>query len=434
MNCTGNYTAVNTDTLIYVKLVSGMRAHCFHNGILLSGMHKFNRAAVVTKKTHIVDIFNECRFEQKKQGFDKNTVCIDVRGANIAPGFIDTHTHGFGGHGTDHLIEDSQSILKMAAMLPQHGVTSFLPTLYPKPKESMFTTLSACVENLETQKKLNVQKRGACIAGIHLEGPFISPGRLGIHHRKCSLSPNRAVMEKFIQLGKGHIRNMTVAPELKGMHDIALLGANHNIVLQAGHTDAQHENIIEGMQVGILHSTHFFNAMSRLHHRNPGTVGAILLAPTMSCEIIADGYHIHPLLVKLLMRNKSKENIVLVTDSLSPTFQKSGPFIANGEEVYMKDGMFYRKNDDVIAGSALTMKQGILNLVSWGLPLEHAVGMASYNPARILRIPRKGLLTPGYDADIVVFDDNMNIQYTVVEGSIVYTQKEKHESNYTSRL
>ena len=166
---------------------------------------------------------------------------------------------------------------------------------------------------------------------------------------------------------------MTVAPELKGMRELALYAISNGIVLQAGHTNAEYENIEEGIQVGILHSTHFFNAMSQLHHRNPGAVGAILIHPEMSCEIIADGVHVHPDLFKLLSRDKNMSQIVLVTDALSPTEQKSDRLFANGEEVVFKDGCFHRKADDVIAGSALTMKKAIKNTVQFGFPLTDAV-------------------------------------------------------------
>src|SRR5262249_5509333 len=159
--------------------------------------------------------------------------------------------------------------------------------------------------------------------------------------------------------------NMTVAPELRGMRELALYALSQNIVLQAGHTDATYENMVEGMQAGILHSTHFFNAMSRLHHRDPGAVGAILIHPDLSCEIIADGHHVHPELVKLLVRDKPTSKIVLVTDALKPTAQTEGPLFANNEEVELKDGFFKRKKDDVIAGSALTMLAGVKNLAEW---------------------------------------------------------------------
>jgi N-acetylglucosamine-6-phosphate deacetylase len=223
-------------------------------------------------------------------------------------------------------------------------------------------------------------------------------------------------MERLYQAGAGHITNMTVAPELKGMRELALYCIKRGIVLQAGHTDATYENMLEGMQAGILHSTHFFNAMSRLHHRDPGAVGAIMIHSQLSCEIIADGRHVHPGLIKLLMRDKPVSKVVLVTDSLKPTEQSLCPLFANREEVYLKDELFYRKTDDVIAGSSLTMIKGIQNLVKFGVPLENAIEMASSNPSRIIGLGKRGLLVPGYEADIVVFDESYRVLASIAGG------------------
>jgi N-acetylglucosamine-6-phosphate deacetylase len=226
-------------------------------------------------------------------------------------------------------------------------------------------------------------------------------------------------MERLFAAGSGRIANMTVAPELKGMRELALYCRKRGIVLQAGHTDATYENMVEGMQAGILHSTHFFNAMSRLHHRDPGAVGAIMIHSELSCEIIADGRHVHPGLIRLLMRDKPVGNVVLVTDSLKPTGQDKGPLVANGEEVALVDGVFHRVSDDAIAGSALTMIGGLRNLVSFGVPLENAAQMAAANPARILGLGKRGLLAPGYEADIVAFDADFAVRACLVGGRLV---------------
>lgn len=398
-----------------------MQTICFHNGILLTGTNIFQQGAILIEDNKIVDVFYESRLEKKK--LSRNVILIDVKGAYIAPGFIDTHIHGMGGFGTDILgTENPDAIIKMSKVLPKYGVTSFCPTMYPQPIEQMNNKLTHIVHNIKMQENTPQKEKGANIVGIHMEGPFISTKRLGVHKPEVASLPSLSVMSKFIELGEGYITNMTVAPELKGMHEIAILASNNNIVLQAGHTNAEYENILEGIQVGILHSTHFFNAMSRLHHRNPGTVGAILIHPEMSCEVIADGIHVHPHLISLLLKNKSFEKLVLITDALTPTMQNSTPFYANKEEVILADGIFHTLKDNIIAGSALTMIQGIKNLVAWGIPIEQAVGMASLNPANIIGIPHKGKLVPGYDADITIFDQNMNILHTIIKGDIKYSK------------
>ena len=191
--------------------------------------------------------------------------------------------------------------------------------------------------------------------------------------------------------------------------------------MQAGHTNATYQNMLEGMQVRIMHTTHLFNAMSRMHHRDPGAVGAVLIHPELSCEFIADGIHIDPNLIKLLVKDKPSDKLVVVTDSLKPTKQKADKLYANNEEVYL-DKCFYRKSDNVIAGSAMTMIDSIKNLVSWGLSIEQAVKMSSANPAQILKISNKGIIAPGYDADLVVFNQDFHIIHTILNGQI-YQEK-----------
>lgn len=362
--------------------------------------------AVLIKQHKIIDVFNETRFAQKK--FKDTVKFIDVNGAYIAPGFMDTHIHGIEGWGTDDF--SSQSILKMSEVLPKYGVTSFIPTLYSAPKEQLIKGIRAIVEAMGNEK-------GAKILGLHLEGPFISPDRLGVQ-TPDSLSPvNIDLMNELLDAAEGNIVNMTVAPELKNMRELALYCVSKGIVLQAGHTNATYEQMVEGMQARILHVTHLFNAMSRMHHRDPGAVGAVFIHPELSCEIIADGIHINPNIIKFLLQCKPLDKLVLVTDSLKPTKQKTLPLIANGEEVYM-DKCFLRKSDDVIAGSALTMIDGVKNLVSFGLNLEQAIRMAAANPAVIMRQEHLGLIAPGYDADLVVFDKKFNTLYTIINGKL----------------
>jgi len=366
----------------------------------------------------VSDVYSQKRFE--KRHFDSDVQIIDVEGCYIAPGFIDTHIHGIGGYGTDDPVYYSngnptetgtQAVLAMSKLLASLGVTAFNPTLYPCEPGLMLQAVRAISSGIG-------KEQGARIMGLHLEGPFISPARLGVQRPETVMPVDLEFMEKLWEASGGHIVNMTVAPELKGMRELALYCVKKGIVLQAGHTDANYGNMVEGMQAGILHSTHLFNAMSRLDHRNPNAVGAILIHSEMSCEIIADNFHIHPDLLQLLSRDKPIEKIILITDGLKPTEQGEGPFLANGEEVVFHDGAFHRVSDDVIAGSGLTMIRGIQNLVSAGFSLVDAVKTATINPAQVMRYTRQGALIPGKLADITVFDRNFNIRYVIIGGKI----------------
>jgi len=387
-----------------------MKNICIHNATVVAGYAQMPESAVLIEGDTIVDVFSERRFAQKH--FSREDEIIDAEGAYIVPGLIDSHIHGIGGFGTEDLSTDS--ILFMSEKLAHFGVTAFCPTLYPMSEEDMKAGIRAIVGAMGKEK-------GATVLGVHLEGPFISPNRLGVQREEFVRAVDLDLMHRLWEASEGHVVNMTVAPELKGMRELALYCYKMGIVLQAGHTDATYENMIEGMQAGIRHSTHLFNAMSSLHHRNPNAVGAVLIQPDLCCEIIADGRHVHPDLIRLLVRDKPDTNIVLVTDALKPTEQAQGPFIANGEEVYLSDRLFYRRHDDVIAGSSLTMVEGLRNLVSFGIPLEVAVKMASPNPARILKLKRIGEISPDYSADITVLNKDLTVRFTMVRGEFVYS-------------
>jgi len=388
-----------------------MATTVIHNGELLPGYARMERSAVQVEDGRIEDVYSERRFEQKR--FPPGTRILDAGGAFIAPGLIDTHIHGFAGFGTEDLSVDA--VLAMSERLGRYGVTAFCPTIYPMEEGDMVAAIRACVAAMG-------REGGARVMGVHLEGPFISPARLGVQRPEFVKPVDLELMDRLYAASGGRISNMTVAPELKGMRELALYCLKRSITLQAGHTDATYENMVEGMQAGILHSTHFFNAMSRLHHRDPGAVGAIMIHSELSCEIIADGRHVHPGLIKLLMRDKPSSKVVLVTDSLRPTEQVSGPLIANREEVELVDGVFHRRSDGVIAGSALTLMRGVANLVSWGVPVENAVEMASANPARILGLGKRGLLVPGYEADLTVFDPSFKVLACMVAGTFVINE------------
>lgn len=385
-------------------------AICLHNATVLTGFSVMENCAVYIKNNRIADVFSERRFLQKQ--FNPKVKIINANGAYIAPGFIDTHIHGIGGYGTDDYKADS--ILEMSEILTRYGVTSFIPTLYAAPEKEMTRGIKAIVKAMGHEK-------GAHILGMHLEGPFISPERLGVQSPN-SISPvDLPLMKRLWKASKGKIINMTLAPELKHTRELALFCIEQGIIMQAGHTNATYQNMLEGMQVRIMHTTHLFNAMSRMHHRDPGAVGAVLIHPELSCEFIADGIHIDPNLIKLLVQYKPLDKLVVVTDSLKPTKQKAEHLFANNEEVYL-DKCFYRKSDNVIAGSAMTMIDSVKNLVSWGLSVEQAIQMSSANPAQVLKLSNKGIIAPGYDADLVVFNQDFHIIHTILNGQI-YQEK-----------
>lgn len=381
------------------------------NGTVFTGYAKLENCGVYIEEDGTIgDIFNMKRYNQKN--FPKDTITFDLKDCYIMPGFIDTHVHGIGGFGTEDNSVDS--ILGMSERLADFGVSRFQPTIYTDTPEQM-------IEGIKTIVQAIGKEKGAIISGINLEGPFISPKRIGAQAPSGVREVDLDLFHTLLEAGKGHIVCMTVAPEIKHMRALALAARKAGVVLLAGHTDATYENIIEGMQCGILHSTHFFNAMSRLHHRNPGTVGAIMIQRNMCCEIICDGVHVHPELVKLLLREKPIENIVLVTDSLKPTKQRAGDLLANNVPAELsEEGAFVSKeNKNLFLGSSLTMLQGIKNLKSWGISLSDSVHMSSTNPARIYSINKTGSIIPEYKADLTILNKDLELKALFIEGNLV---------------
>lgn len=378
-------------------------ALCLHNAIVLTGFSTMPHCAVYIKKNKIADVYNETRFHQKK--FSKEVKMIDLKGYYILPGFIDEHIHGIAGYSTDE--GETKSILKMSKILPTYGVTSFIPTINTAPEKVLLKRIKAITSAIGKEE-------GARILGIHLEGPFLSPDKIG-GQEAAGLSPvDLSYLKRLITAGKGHIINMTVAPEIKNMRELALKCLEAGIILQAGHTNASYAQMIEGMQAGIFHATHMFNAMRPMHHREPGTVGAVLTHPEISCEIIGDGIHVHPDLIRLLTQCKQANQLVLITDSLKYTKK----VIPEKLDLYC-DQCFKRKSDDVIMGSCITMLEGFKNLINYGIPIEKAVQMATVNPARIMRQTGIGSIIPSYNADLIVLDKDFNLKMTIIDGKII---------------
>ena len=369
-----------------------------------------NIKAVVSGRISIRDIAIKGNLFSPTEDFHPDKT-IDGSNLLALPGFIDTHIHGIGGYGTEDGSEEA--ILKMSEALAEEGVTSFFPTIYTDTMERITSDERAIV-------KAKGKERGAAIAGMHIEGPFISPNRIGAQNPLGRLNPSERAMETMLEAGGGLIKEMTIAPELPGADRIAAIAEREGIVLSMGHTDATYEEALRGMDAGIRHATHLFNAMSSFIHRKPGVVGCVLINDEMSTEIIADGKHVHPDIVKFTLKAKGPEKTIVVTDSLRPTMQKSGKLTANGVEVMMGDGLWVTKgNPDLIQGSALTMHKAFTNLVSWGIPIETASYVTSTSAAKRYRLSDRGEIRSGLRADLVVMDSNLRIQFTIINGEVI---------------
>ncbi len=382
-------------------------AVCLHNANVYTGFSVMKNCAIYIKDGKIADVYNEKRFQQKK--FSSKVRVIDLLGANVIPGFMDTHIHGSGGFSTDD--GDYRSILGMSSFLARYGITSFIPTIGATPEADLMKKIKAVLKAMG-------RENGAQILGIHLEGPFLSQARIGGQLAEGISPVDLGLMERIYKAARGKIINMTVAPELKNMRELALYCIERGIILQAGHTDATYEQMIEGMQVNIMHLTHMFNAMRPLHHREPGVVGAGLIHAEISCEFIGDGVHTNPNLIKLLMQSKPIGKLVLISDALK--YAHAEP---PADADFYFDKCFKRKADEVIIGSGITLYDGFRNLIEYGVSPEDAIRMASVNPAQIMKQAGKGMIVPGYDADLIIMDKNFNLVDTMAGGKFIREKK-----------
>jgi len=342
----------------------------------------------------------------------------------IAPGYIDLHIHGSAGY--DVMDDTAAALPAIEQLLARHGVTSYFPTTVTAPMNTTLRALERLADAIEKCERQNADSKSRAVPlGIHLEGPFISHIRRGVHPPENLLAPTLALFEQFWQAARGRIRMMTIAPELEGAPEVIAEAARRGVCVSLGHSDADFAAAERGIAAGARHATHTFNAMrplghntlghSNLDHRGPGILGAVLTDRRVSADIIADGVHLDPAIVKLFAKAKGPEQTVLITDATSATGMPDGRYRLGSFEVDVRDGKCMA--DGKLAGSVLTMDRAVVNLArfaEWDLP--QAVAAASQNPARVARIANKGVLAAGADADFVVLSPEGEVLRTFIGG------------------
>jgi N-acetylglucosamine-6-phosphate deacetylase len=331
----------------------------------------------------------------------------------ITPGFIDVHTHGGGGFSL-HTV-DPQEVRSYTRWTPSTGTTAFLAAVVGVPNALPEAQLQAVVDAMDGEMS------GAELLGVHLEGPYMNVARRGAHDPSWLRLPNDAETDRILELAGKTLRLITVAPELPGADTMIRRLVNAGVTVSIGHTDATYEQACAAIELGATHMTHCCNAMRPLHQREPGPLGAVVVSPTVHGEIIADGVHVHPAVVRLLVRAMGPERTVIVTDALAGAGVPDATFTFGGNEARVIDGVA-RLADGTITGSVLTMDQALRNVMRFAdVPLHAAVGMLTLNPARSAGVAeRKGLLQPGYDADLLIFDGELNLQATLCRGQLAW--------------
>jgi len=365
-----------------------------HNGVV--GIHQGTIAVVGTGDTAALA--------------DEATL-IDAAGLRVIPGLIDLHIHG--AHGIEVLMGD---LATFAAYLPEHGITACLPTL---PALSPQDTLAALAH---VAGFIAHPPAGARLLGVHMEGPYVSPKQCG------ALDPNAMrpfSWDEFVQIQTtfpGLVKLMTVAPEIPPILDYIPRLLATGLVLSVGHSNATYEEVQAAIALGLNHATHTYNAMRPFLHREPGVVGAVLLNPQIVAQIIADGEHVHPGAIRLLLAAKGVDYVCLVSDALSPAGLPPGVYDALGYSV-ISDGKAARLARGTLAGAIILSDQGLSNLVNRvGLSFAEALRCATAVPARVLGL-NAGRIVPGADADIVLMDEEFRVQATLVRGEIVFSRR-----------
>ncbi len=336
----------------------------------------------------------------------------------MAAGYVDLHIHGSAGF--DVMDDIPGALPAIEQLLARHGVTSYFPTTVTASMDKTLRALDRLADAIEAREHARerhpaVGEPRALPLGIHLEGPFISHARRGVHPPENLLAPTLASFERFWQAARGRIRMMTIAPELEGAPEVIAKAARRGVCVSLGHSDADFAATERGIAAGARHATPPFTAMRPLDHRSPGILGAVLTDRRLTADIVADGVHLDPAIVKLFANAKGPTQTVLITDAISATGMPDGRYRLGSFEVDVRDGKCMA--DGRLAGSVLTMDRAVRNLARFAeWDLAQAVVAASQNPARVARISNKGALTVGADADFVILNAEGEVLRTFIGG------------------
>lgn len=336
---------------------------------------------------------------------------MDADGKRLLPGFIDLHVHGAMGYEVMDAL--ASGLEEMARFYASHGVTSFLATTWTASREAIRKALEL-VEEMQ-----GPIPGGATLLGVHLEGPYLNPTHCGAQDIRLIRRADREEALEFLE--SGVIRLLALAPEYDENLWLIDECVRRGITVSAAHTAASYEQLQRAAAHGLTQTTHTFNAMTGLGHREPGTVGAALTIPQISCELIADNIHVHPAVQKILLDVKSPSGVILITDAIRAAGLPEGRYMLDDRSVNIQEGAV-RLQDGTLAGSILTMERALQNLcLATGRPLEELWVASSLNAARAIGISsRKGSLEVGKDADLVLLDEAFNVSFTVTQGEVVY--------------
>jgi len=390
------------------------------NGKIITPVRTINNGAVLIDNGKIEAVFEN----NKKIETGNNVKVVDVKGNYISPGFIEIHTHGAGGY--DFMDGDVQSILGACKKHMEFGVTSIVPTTLTSTMEELFFML----DNFKIAKKEN--KEGPNILGLHLEGPYFSMEQKGAQDPRYLKDPDPVEYKKILDYSNDIVR-WTVAPELMGAMEMGRELRKRGILGSIGHSNAVYEEVLKAYENGFTHLTHFYSGMSMVRrinaYRYAGIVESGYLIDEMTVEIIADGKHLPTSLLKLIMKVKGADRTCLVTDSMRAAGMPEGEYVLgsqkDGQRVIVEEGVAKLLDRSAFAGSVATTDRLVRTMINLAdVSLEDAVKMITLTPARIMGIDgNKGSVSSGKDADLIVFDKEINVLMVIVNGKIELSQE-----------
>jgi N-acetylglucosamine-6-phosphate deacetylase len=359
----------------------------------------------------------------------RNATVVDLTDefgdAILVPGFVDIHMHG--GAGLDVMRATPAELPRLNRFLTRHGVTGYFPTTVAAPIDQTCAALERLADVIEKARDSAANSSAANDSankgdevqarplGIHLEGPFLSHKRRGVHPPEFLVEPTLEVFERLCQAARGQVRMMTIAPELPGALEVIAEAARRKICVSIGHSDATLDGARAGVRAGARHATHTFNAMRPLDHRDPGILGEVLTDRELTADIIVDGIHVAPEVVQLFLQAKGIERAVLITDAMAAAGMPDGTYQLGPIQVEVKGGKC--TVDGKLAGSVLEMDRAVRNVIQFaGWSLQHAVRAATLNATRAAGLERHGKLVAGAEADIVVLSASGEVHRTMVGG------------------
>jgi N-acetylglucosamine-6-phosphate deacetylase len=334
---------------------------------------------------------------------------------SLAPALLDLHIHGAGGH--DVMEATPEALAAITQAVARHGTAAILATTVTASPDATCRSLEGIAGYIRSAA--NTAAGRARILGIHLEGPFISHGRRGVHPSEYIAEPSAKLFERFYEAAQGHLRILTLAPELPGAAELMDAARQRGVLLSMGHTDATYEQARAAIDRGARHATHVFNAMRPFSHRDAGVLGAILTDARITAELIADGIHVDDPAIRLLIASKGAEKIILVTDATSATGMPDGHYRLGNFEVLVEGGVC-RDAEGRLAGSTLTLDRAVRHMIATDVGLAEALRMATIQPARVLSLDSKmGVLIPGAEASLILLDGDAAVSRVMLRGEWV---------------